>query len=314
MKKLLVFLGVAALAFAGAWFFMWSKPPNLIATSPAPTAAWAPSGGSEVAGVGALARIEPRSRVIRVSHDAGPDGARVEVLHVAEGQEVKQGDRIVTFSDHERKQVMMGTARAQIGVIEGRLAAQRSEQSAANRDFERFRKLALASAVSEARKEEAENRAQQASANILALKAELEAQKLRVSLAEEEVKQTVVDAPIDGTILKIHARPGERVGDMGVVEIANLSQLDAVAEVYERDIARVKEGQRAEITMRGFDRVLEGTVRDVGFQVYKNDLNDTDPLANRDSRIVEVRITIPEQETPLLRNMIYRQVDVRILP
>uniref|UniRef100_UPI00374DB641 hypothetical protein n=1 Tax=Nitrosomonas sp. TaxID=42353 RepID=UPI00374DB641 len=32
-------------------------------------------------------------------------------------------------------------------------------------------------------------------------------------------------------------------------------------------------------------------VRELGFLVRKNDLNDTDPLADRDNRIIEVRIT-----------------------
>jgi HlyD family secretion protein len=313
MKKPILFLVALAIAAAGGWFFFGKKP----ATS-APSTQTAPAtpeaNRTHAVGVGALGRIEPRSRVVHVSHDAGPDGARVEILHVREGQEVKAGDLIVTFSDHARKQAMLETARANISVMEGRLAAQQAEQRAAARDFERYRKLALSSAASVSRKDEAENRSQQASANILALKAELEAAKSQVVLAEEEVKQTEVTAPISGTILKIHSWPGERVGEMGVVEMANLAQLDAVAEIYERDIARVKEGQQAEIIIHGLDEKITGTVREIGFQVYKNDLNNTDPLANRDNRIIEVRITIPEKDAPLLRNMIYRQVDVRIAP
>jgi HlyD family secretion protein len=235
-------------------------------------------------------------------------------LHVEEGQSVSKGELIVTFSDHSRKLAALESTKAQIDVINGRISAQEAERMTAAREADRYRKLAKTSAVSIARKDEAENRLNQAVSNILALRAELSATYAQVKLAEEEVKQTQVTAPIDGTILKIHTRQGERVGDKGVADIANLEQIDAVAEVYERDIARVKQDQNAEILVSGMDEPIKGNVREIGFQVFKNDLNDTDPLANRDNRVIEVRITIPEAAAPALRNMIYRQVDVRILP
>ncbi|MFN7401058.1 MAG: HlyD family efflux transporter periplasmic adaptor subunit [Alphaproteobacteria bacterium] len=314
-KKILVVMLLLAAAAGGWWFFSGNTESVVTtATSSASSEISQPLPANDTSGVGALGRIEPRSRVVHVSHDAGPDGARVEILHVAEGQEVKAGDLIVTFSDHGRKRAALETAKAGIGVIEGRLNAQIAEERTARREFERYRKLALTNAASVARKDEAQNRAEQASANIAALRAELEAEKSRVVLAEEEVKQTTVTAPISGTILKIHSWPGERVGDAGVVEMANLAALDVVAEVYERDIARVKPGQKAEITIRGLGRTITGTVRELGFQVYKNDLNNTDPLANRDNRIIEVRITVPQEDAAMLRNMIYLQVDVRIYP
>lgn len=313
--RVILIAGAVVLIGGAAFFFLQEEqapPPTPAAQAKQAVAAAITHTTNE--GVGALGRLEPRSRVIRVSHDAGPEGARVETLHVKEGQEVAAGDVIVTFSDHGRKLAALETAKSQIGVIEGRISAQEAERRTANLEYERYRQLAKTSAVSIARKDEAENRFNQAQANIKALGAELAAAKSQVSLAEEEVKQTEIRAPIDGTILKIHTWPGERVGDKGVAEMANLTQLDAVAEVYERDIARVKEGQDVEILIRGIDQPLNGTVREIGFQVFKNDLNDTDPLANRDNRVIEVRITIPEESAPALRNMIYRQVDVRILP
>jgi HlyD family secretion protein len=316
MKRLILIIGLAAIA-AIAFFVLSDAPKPPIATpdtAAGTDATTPPPVAISSEGVGALGRIEPRSRVIRLSHDAGPEGARVEILHVEEGQDVRAGAPIVTFSDHGRKLAALETAKSQIEVIAGRISAQEAERVTASREAERYRKLAKTNAVSIARKDEAENRFNQSVANIRALRAELSATYSQVKLAEEEVKQTEVTAPIDGTILKIHTRQGERVGDAGVADVANLQQLDAVAEVYERDIARVKQDQKAEILINGIDEPITGTVRDIGFQVFKNDLNDTDPLANRDNRVIEVRITIPEEAAPALRNMMYRQVDVRILP
>lgn len=48
-------------------------------------------------GVGALGHIEPRSRVIKISHNAGPEGARVEQLFYSEGDRVKSGDALAVL-------------------------------------------------------------------------------------------------------------------------------------------------------------------------------------------------------------------------
>ena len=99
------------------------------------------------------------------------------------------------------------------------------------------------------------------------------------------------------------------------MEIADLKHFNVVAEVYERDISRVKPGQKAEIFIDGIDSNFEGEVSQISFQVYKNDVNKTDPLANRDNRVVEVEVSIMEnQNLELIKHMIYRQVQLRILP
>lgn len=54
-------------------------------------------------GIGALGRIEPRSRVIKISHNAGPEGARVERLFFQESDQVKSGDKLAVLSDHMKK-------------------------------------------------------------------------------------------------------------------------------------------------------------------------------------------------------------------
>jgi HlyD family secretion protein len=52
----------------------------------------------------------------------------------------------------------------------------------------------------------------------------------------------------------------------------------------------------------------------LGYLVRKNDLNDTDPLADRDNRIIEVRLTLDPLAVADLRHQIFRQVYVRIAP
>src|SRR5690606_41155352 len=52
-----------------------------------------------LATVGAFGTIQPRSRVITVSHDGGFEGVRIEKVLVEEGDKVEAGQVLATFSD-----------------------------------------------------------------------------------------------------------------------------------------------------------------------------------------------------------------------
>ena len=116
---------------------------------------------------------------------------------------------------------------------------------------------------------------EQSEANLKRLSAEIANDESEQRISEAELKNTLIYAPITGTILKILTRPGERIKDNGLLEIADLTQLDVVAEVYESDLTKVKVGQKAHINASGFKRSYHAEVRELGFQVRKNDLNDT---------------------------------------
>jgi HlyD family secretion protein len=52
------------------------------------------------------------------------------------------------------------------------------------------------------------------------------------------------------------ARPGERVPEDGLLELADFSALDIVAEVYEMDLPRVREGAAAQVVIPRWDRAV----------------------------------------------------------
>ncbi len=72
----------------------------------------------------------------------------------------------------------------------------------------------------------------------------------------------------------------------------------AVAEVYESDISLVKIGHPAIITSRNgaFTTQLIGTVGEIGWQIFKNDVLDDDPAANADARVVEVKVYLDNSQ------------------
>lgn len=264
--------------------------------------------------IGALGRIEPRSRVIKISHNAGPEGARVEQLFFEEADPVKSGDTLALLSDHFKKKAQVEAAKARIKVLETQRAVEQAALAFNKREHLRYQSLEISSAASISLTDAKRLAFEQSQINLKRLSAEIAQAQSELKIAEAELGNTLIVAPLTGTIVKIFTRPGERIGDNGLLQIADLSQLDVVAEVYEAELPQVKIGQTGCVAVSGFKRSYRAEVRELGFLVRKNDVNDTDPLADRDNRIIEVRLTLESEAVADLRHQIFRQVKVRITP
>ena len=265
--------------------------------------------------VGALGRIEPSSKVLNLYDDSGPEVSIVSALHVSEGDEVKAGDVLVTFTSNKRRDAELDLAKVNVTNLIEKVKLQEVSYKIAEKEYQRYSILLKERSISVDAKDKAYIALNKATSLLTSLKSELESAKIKVIMAENELSRTYIKSPIDATILKINSYVGEKVSPMGIIEIADLNNFDVVAEIYERDISKVKKEQKAEVFIDGIKKPLEGVIKDIGFQVYKNDVNQTDPLSNRDNRVVEVRIDIAKNDSvDLIKHMIYRQVQVRILP
>lgn len=133
--------------------------------------------------------------------------------------------------------------------------------------------------------------------------------------AQADLELAYVRSPIAGEVFKIQTKPGEAPSNQGIVEIAQNDQMMAIAEVYESDISKVKVGQIAEIKSESgsFEGKIQGRVVQVGLQVAKKDVLKTDPAADVDSRVVEVKIAIDPAQSNLIRGLTYSKVEVKIL-
>ena len=115
--------------------------------------------------------------------------------------------------------------------------------------------------------------------------------------AQLELNDTQVKSPAAGVVLHIHAHPGEEVGEQGLLELAKTSEMCVIAEVYETDIRRVQLGRQADIVTPLLPgQTLHGTVSVIGLEIGRADLVPTDPAAFADSRVVLVKIRLPESQ------------------
>ncbi|MBG0798412.1 HlyD family efflux transporter periplasmic adaptor subunit [Methylocystis sp. L43] len=310
LRLILQILLIAALTI-GVPLFVWAR--YFVGADDAPAkpikeATWAPA----ALGVGALGWIEPRSRLIRVSNEAAATGGVVGEILVREGQSIKAGTRIAVLSDWRRRRAEVALAAAEISAAKARLLAAEAEFESAQRDAERKKSLYKSGSATLSVVDGVELRLKKAKADVDVATASIQQGEANLELKEAQLSQAVSTAPIDGVVIKINARPGERIGPNGVADIANLNELDVVAEVYETDIPRVRVGQKAIVKLPEVSAPYQAKVREIAFLVRKNRVNDTDPLADRDNKIVEVRLTLERPGIEQLRHQLFRQVQVQI--
>jgi HlyD family secretion protein len=133
------------------------------------------------------------------------------------------------------------------------------------------------------------------------------AKQAKASLAQASVK-----SPQAGEVLYIHTRAGEVVSTDGIVEIGQTEQMEAIAEVYQSDIAKVRLGQKAEISSEAIAGKLTGTVSQIGTQVRRQTIVNTDPSTNIDARIVEVHVKLDRASSQKAAKSTNLQVRVAI--
>ena len=340
-RRLLGTLVVLIVGGGALWF--WQG--RAAQTPPAPVVAAGP------VGVGALGRVEPASRVRKLSQPGGFSVNRVGRLLVAEGDAVSAGQLLAELSDAEQKDAAVTQAQAAVAESRARLAKTRAAgrpseieaqqariqalwavEDMARRDAERAEKLATSGAGASASAERSRSAAARAAAERAEAKAQLdtlanpraedvavaEAQVLSaeatLARARADADLSRVRAPMAGTILKIHAFAGDPIGNDGLLEMADLGQIDIVADVYETDLPRLRDGAEAEVIVPGETRRYRATVREIGWIVRRSTQATSDPIVAVDSRTVEVRLALGDDGRDALKRRVNMQVQVAIKP
>lgn len=134
-----------------------------------------------------------------------------------------------------------------------------------------------------------------------------------IKQAKADMDLTYIKSPINGKILKIHARTGEVISTSGFAEVGKISQMFVVAEVYQTDIQKVRIGQKATITSTAFSNPLQGTVSEIGWQIDKQNIFSLNPGSDTDRKIVQVKIRLDNPaDSKRVARLTNLQVDVAI--
>lgn len=136
---------------------------------------------------------------------------------------------------------------------------------------------------------------------IAAARGQIEQAKGQLAYAQTQLDNTIIKAPVSGTILDRNVEKGEFVttgfvGDKGakgyVVALADLNDLKVELDINQNDFARLSPHQRATITTDAFpDRHYDGVIDEVS------------PEANRQKATVQVKVKVLKPDSYLRPEM-----------
>jgi HlyD family secretion protein len=221
--------------------------------------------------------MEPLVRVPVISEVPGI----ISAVHVEEGDRVERGQPLFEL-DRERLEARVNERRAELELRKASARYDLVGRAETERDRAR-RELARASELHErnvaARREldDAEHELRMAEIAVRDAHAELAARRAAVAQAREMLRQAerdlangVVRAPIDGVVIEREGEIGRAVADVTssggtiIAVIANDRRIRLVAEVDENDIARVRVGQGATVSIDAFpEEEFAGRVRKI---------------------------------------------------
>ena len=258
----------------------------------------------EIEAVAALGQLSPAGEVRQLAAPISQFGSspRLSELLVNEGDFVKKGSVLAIFenrekliADLEKKNNLINTNNLEISLKEDQI--KRYELAT--------EKSAYSMVQLSQRKDELLKLKKQKIINVGDKK------NIEIDLYNSKLR-----SPIDGFILAINTRVGERPKNEGILDIGSSQNMEALIEVYESDINRVFVTQNVELSSEngGFTKILKGEVIRISPQVKQRKVLSTDPTGDADARIIEVLLQLNKESINLVKNYTGMKVIAKFLP
>lgn len=280
-----------------------------------------------------LARVMPRGDVSVVAAPYGAGDARVAEILVSVGDRVEKGAVLARLDNRTALESAVLLAEAALAVREATLMQTRAAVQASRDEAQAALDQAVANAAeaaaSLARTEELFSRGVATEATLDNVRTAAEAARLAVARAEATLKRFAavalddqpdvivasrnveaaradlsrarldlgraeVVAPIAGTILDIHATPGQRPPAQGIMDMGDTGQMMAEVEVWQDRIVAVSPGQPVELVAAALGTTLQGRVDSIGLTVGRQGLISDDAAENKDARVIRVLVALDQ--------------------
>jgi HlyD family secretion protein len=298
-----------------------------------------------------LARLMPRGDISFVAPPYGAGDARVAEILVAEGDVVMRGEIVARLDNQaqlegavllaEANLAVRGAALAQTRAAVknsgdealASLAQARSVAAEAEADLSRANDLFARGVTTQAAHDAASAAERQAAAavqkaeatlaryastelddqpDVIVASRNLEAAEAELTRARDDLVRAAVVAPISGTILDIHARPGQRPPAEGIMEMGDTGHMMAEAEIYQDSISLVTVGQPVELVAAALGQTLQGRVASIGLTVGRQGLMSDDTAANTDARVIRVMIELDAASSVIASRFTNLEVIARV--
>ena len=257
-----------------------------------------------ITGVAALGQLIPKGEVRKLASPVSQFGSfpRVQEILVKEGDYVNKGSILAIFENNKK-------LKANLFKKQKLIETNQKEISLKKDQINRYRSATKENAYS----------------IVLLLQKEdelLKLEKQRITnnadkkSIEIDLYNSKLRSPIDGFILSINTRAGERSNSEGILEIGASQKMQALIEVYESDIDRVFLDQNVELISEngGFEETLKGKVIRINPQVKQRKVLSTDPTGDADARIIKVLVGLDDESISLVKRFAGMKVIAKFTP
>jgi HlyD family secretion protein len=298
-----------------------------------------------------LARLLPKGDVSIVAAPYGAGDARVAALLVAEGDRLEKGTPVARLDNHDVLQSAVLLAEANVAIREAslmqtRASVQNSRDEAqavldqarsaaaeAKTDLARTRALfdrgvatgaaleaqtaaeqqaILAVTKTEATLSRYASVAVEDQPDVIVAARNLDAVMADLTRARRDLARADVLAPITGTVLNIHATPGQRPPADGIMEMGDTDHMMAEVEIYQDRIVQVQPGQPVELVSTALGQTFQGRVSFIGLTVGRQGLLSDDTAANTDARVIRVLVDLDAASSKIAARFTNLEVIARI--
>jgi HlyD family secretion protein len=306
---------VVVLVLAGVGLFAWRSTASLRALEVDTVQPTVDRGERAAAGTPVLTAsgyIVARREAVVSSKIQG----RLSELRVEEGSVVREGETLARLESTDLAAAVEST-RAQVQQSEAQFGSAQAQVRRADADLaEARRQLGVAEKLSadkllpvdsldaaRSRLAIAEAALGQAHADAERAVAARGQAQAELSVSQAQLQNTIIKAPFAGTVVKKMAEVGESVAPIppgvnistasgAIVALADLATLEMEADVSEANVARLDEGQPAEVTVEAFpDKRFRAVLRQII------------PTADRTKATVLTKVTLLEKDENLKPEM-----------
>ena len=203
-------------------------------------------------------------------------GGNLRKVNAEQGQTVRRGQTVAVVTSDE------------LAMTQSRYLAALAELDEHHKHHRRVTSLVEIGAVSREEMEQAVTKLRTAESDVASLRQRLlllglTSQRIGALKSSSQISSEVsLPAPITGTVITRSANPGEVIeANKVILLVADLSSVWVVAQVYEKDLGKIRVGSGASITTEAYQG-----------KVFRGSISYIDPSLDQATRTAQVRIEL----------------------
>ena len=255
-----------------------------------------------VSTVSASGEIKPK-KFVNVAADVS---GRITDMYVKEGDTVRRGQMLARI---DATRLEAGKEQSEAGVQAARadLARAQADVDNARLGFERAKKMRTDQLISDQQYEQADADLKMKTAAVDAQKRRIRQQEAMLASTSDDVRKTVVVAPMNGVVTSLQREQGESVigaqsfSPTVIMTVGDVSSFEVEIMVDETDIRYVTLGQSAEVRVDALEGVkLRGEVTEIGSSAIPRGATaaSTSSSSNTANQAKDFKVTVTLVDPP----------------